>query len=94
VVLTDSSGNTLGQQASQDGSRAAQITIAPNQQVFATVQYPIPGAGGGDPSQCSAPSTYIKVTPPDATSSLQAAVSQQYCPNGFYVSVLQVGSGN
>lgn len=94
VVLTDSNGNTLGQQATPDGSSPAKVTLAPNQQAFATVQYPIPGAGGGDPSLCSANSNYLKVTLPGTTGFLQATVNEQYCPNGFTVSVLQPGNGS
>ena len=91
VALSDGSGSALGNPASQSGSSTpSSITLTANQSVNASVGFPNPGFF--DPSQCSQASTYIKVTPPNNQTALQASLSEQNCP-GFSVGALQAGNG-
>jgi hypothetical protein len=90
VILTSSSGQQLGQPASQNTTaQPTTITLKTDQMAHASIGFPDPANFSA--AACSAKAAYLELTPPGQTTSLQIASDDQYCP-GFSVMAIQSGS--
>jgi hypothetical protein len=85
VSLVDAAGVQLGSPAVRNDTTAGLVTLAPGQSAAAAVGFPDPG--NFDPGTCSAPSTNLKVYPPNQTTALLVPLVARYCP-GFSVQAL------